>query len=70
MLADQEVSSFFPTKDVGEIHKFFYRDSYRFAAMIDRIMDIPADSHFMSRAFEKFFEDGVLADLSYPKEWY
>ena len=67
-LADQEVGLFFPTSEVGEIHKFFYRDAYRFTAMVERVMEVVMCREYFHNVFSLFFNDGILANLRYPEE--
>ena len=67
--AAQEVASEFPTSNPGDVHSFFYRDPYRFAAMVDRLMAYEPDKDFLRKCFRAFYSESALSGLLYPEEW-
>ena len=69
-IAEREVASFFPTSEVAEVHKFFYRDPYRFAAMVDRLLRYKVDGNWLRKAYRAFYDEKTLPELMYPDEWY
>ena len=67
--ARDEVAANFPTNNPAEVHPFFYRDPYRYAAMVEKIMSYRNDGHFLRKAYRAFYTEETLGGLKYPDEW-
>ena len=67
--AKAEVQATFPTSVPEEVHPFFYRDPYRYAAMMERIMSFEPNGDYIRKAYHAFYQEETIAGLMYPEEW-